>query len=59
MITVKELIKALLDCDMADEVYVNVYDGTSNYYAIDGLENFLDYKRKPTLAICGEKINVN
>ena len=55
--TVKELIKQLMDCDMNDEVYVAVNDESSDtyppiiHYSIDGLENNLyEYRNKPTIA---------
>lgn len=63
MATVKEVIAALLECDMRDEVYVNIYDGMTdknNYYSIDGLEiSFYEYNKKPTLAITGGKLNAD
>lgn len=61
MATAKELIQALLDCDLLDDVYVNIIDenGKNNFYKIDGLENsFYEYRKKPTFCIVGDKLNV-
>lgn len=51
---VKELIKQLLDCDLEDDVYVNVPDfgGAFEFYFVDGLENkSFEYRGNPTLAV--------
>lgn len=51
---VKELIKQLLDCDLEEDIYVNVpdYGGEFEFYFVDGLENkSCEYRNKPTLAV--------
>ena len=50
---VKELIKQLLDCDLEDDIYINIADskGEFCFYSVDGLENkHFEYRNSPTLA---------
>jgi hypothetical protein len=55
MMTVKELIIALMDCDMDDDIYINILNGSdTEFYIVDGLENVLnEYRGNPTLATLG------
>ena len=50
--TIKELLKQLLDCDVNDDLYIHVItDGESTYYSTDGLENSMfEFRKNPTLA---------
>ena len=61
MATIKEMIKALADCERDDPLYVCIVDneGLKTFYKIDGLENSShEYMHNPTLAISGGALKV-
>ena len=56
MATIREMIKALADCEPSDDLYVCIVndEGMKTFYKIDGLENSIyEYRKNPTLAISG------